>query len=808
MTLAQWEYRMKPRGQRETTSLSLQAGADSKICTQRRARLKRRCLLQLAAAAMLLTVRHVPAQGTAFTYQGRLNEGGSPANGVYDIRASLYLTNSGGTVFAGPLTNPAVAVSNGLFTITLDYGSVFEGATYWLQIGVRSNNVGGFTILSPRQQLTPTPYALFANTSSNLSGTVSAAQLSGTVGNGQLANSAISINAGTGLSGGGTVALGGSTTLNNTGVLSVTGNADITVSTVGGAVTLGDTATSADTASTIVRRDTGGNFSAASITLDGNLNLPTTTATTGIIYSGAGTLVHAYGVQDFFAGPSAGNLTTSGNGNTGLGYLALSSIVDGSGNTASGAYALNFNTSGTHNTANGYHALYSNTTGSENTASGRSALHNNTTGTQNTADGVQALNLNSSGSNNTAMGYQALYSNSNGIHNTAVGYRALVNNTTGSENTANGRAALYNNTTGAQNTAGGAQALNFNSDGNHNTANGYQALFSSTSASDNTANGYQALYSNTSGYQNTANGSQALYFNTSGYYNTANGYQALNFNTSGFENTANGYQALSSSTGGSDNTANGFAALLSLTTGDFNTANGMDALRALTSGDDNTADGVYSLGLLTVGNHNTALGYEAGVNVTSGTNNIEIGNAGAGSDNQTIRLGDSQTSTFIAGIYNSTVTAAQVYVNANGRLGIFSSSRRYKDNIQTLGEASAALYALRPVTFKYKPGIDSGGVPQFGLIAEEVNQVDPDLVVHDEQHGIYTVRYEAVNVMLLNEFLKEHRKVQAQEMEIGEQTTELQELHRRIDAQNSVNAQLNRRLEALEKIVLERKLTE
>ena len=181
------------------------------------------------------------AQGTAFTYQGQLQNNGSPASGTYNLTFSLFNTNSGGVPVAGPVTNNAVVVTNGLFTVLIDFGAACSPANqYWLQIGVETNGVSSFTTLMPRQQLTPTPYAIFANTSSNLSGTVSAAQLNGTVGNSQLANSSITVNAGAGLSGGGTVALGGTTTLNNAGVLSVTGNADITATTVGGAVTLGD----------------------------------------------------------------------------------------------------------------------------------------------------------------------------------------------------------------------------------------------------------------------------------------------------------------------------------------------------------------------------------------------------------------------------------------------------------------------------------------------------------------------------------------------------------------------------------------
>ena len=278
----------------------------------------------LAALMLFAGANWAGAQGTAFTYQGQLMDTGAPANGLYDLQFVLYSASAGGSQAGPVLTNAATAVSNGLFTVTLDFGAgIFTGANYWLDIAARTNGSGTFTELSPRQQLTPTPYAIFATTSSNVSGTVSAAQLSGTVNDTQLTHSAITLDVGPGLSGGGRVALGNSTTLTNTGVLTVTGNADITAATVGGAVTLGDTATSADTASTLVKRDGSGNFSTASITLDGNLTLPATTATAGVIYSGPATLVSSYGSQNFFAGLGAGNLTLSGSENTGVGFQSL-----------------------------------------------------------------------------------------------------------------------------------------------------------------------------------------------------------------------------------------------------------------------------------------------------------------------------------------------------------------------------------------------------------------------------------------------------------------------------------------------------
>ncbi len=325
---------------------------------------------------------------------------------------------------------------------------------------------------------------------------VAAANLTGTVSNGQLANNSIAIAAGTGLSGGGIVTLGGATTLNNTGVLSVTGNADITVSTTGGAVALGDTATNAAKANSVVKRDANGSFSATNITLSGNLNLPDTTTNGGIIYSGTNPILHAYGAANLFVGLGAGNFMMSGSANT-------------------------------------------------------------------------------------------------------------------------------------------------------------------------------------------------------------------------------------------------------------------------------------------------AVGYQAGYNIATGSNNICIGNPGDAADTNVIRIGTNQTQTFIAGI--SGVTAASgvaVYVNPSGQLGTLTSSARFKRDIRRMDDASEALYALRPVTFHYKPELDPQAIPQFGLVAEEVEEVDPKLVARDDQDRPYTVRYEAVNAMLLNEFLKEHRKVEAQHIEIEELKARLEKLEQSLDAKN------------------------
>jgi len=328
-----------------------------------------------------------------------------------------------------------------------------------------------------------------------------------------------------------------------------------------------------------------------------------------------------------------------------------------------------------------------------------------------------------------------------------------------------------------ENTAEGQDALFHLISGSGNTAIGFDALFSNTNGAFNTATGFSALSSNTTGGYNTANGTNALDGNTTGFENTANGFEALLHNNADF-NTANGALALRGNTTGGNNTANGFEALRNNTTGGNNTANGVDALYSNTSGSNNTANGLSALFNNTTGGDNIALGVLAGANLTKGSNNIDIGNLGVAAEANTIRIGKqgTQKATFIAGIIGAPVAGVTVHINGTGQLGIGPpSSVRFKEQIKPMDKASEAILALKPVTFRYKPELDPDGIPQFGLVAEEVEKVNPDLVARDDQGKVYTVRYDVVNAMLLNEFLKEHRTVQElkstaarQEATIGE----------------------------------------
>jgi Chaperone of endosialidase len=348
---------------------------------------------------------------------------------------------------------------------------------------------------------------------------------------------------------------------------------------------------------------------------------------------------------------------------------------------------------------------------------------------------------------NTAEGDDALFNLSTGIDNTALGFQALYGNTTGSGNTAIGDHALFVNTAGNNNTASGHLALGFNISGSGNTANGFEALYGNNTGDSNTAIGVDALYSNNTGSENTAIGNFALFNNTTGIGNVADGVAALQQNTTGNANTAIG-----------DGT------LVGNTTGRFNTANGGNALQRNTVGNNNTAVGESALFTNTTGSNNIAVGQNAGSDLTVGDNNIDIGYnvVGLAGESNTIRIGDTNiTKTIIRGISGATVAnGVAVRVNANGRLGTAPSSVRFKRDIKSMGKASEAIFALNPITFRYKEELDPEGVPQFGLVAEEVEKINPDLVVRDEQGKVNSVRYEQVNAMLLNEFLKEHRKVQ------------------------------------------------
>ena len=334
----------------------------------------------------------------------------------------------------------------------------------------------------------------------------------------------------------------------------------------------------------------------------------------------------------------------------------------------------------------------------------------------------------------TAEGQNALFSLSTGVGNTALGSFSLKTVSTGSYNTAVGAGTLVANTAD-QNTAAGVVALLSNTTGAYNTATGALALLSNVSGDFNSAFGQGALASNTAGADNTASGAGALFHNTIGTSNTADGFQALNFNSSGTGNTAIGYQALLHNE---------------------------------------------------TGTANIALGAFAGMNRTIGDANIDIGNPGVGGESNTIRIGSSplQLATYIAGISGASIPNGNtVMVNSDGHLGTIVSSRRFKQNIKPMDNASQAIFRLQPVTFRYKSNIDPAGISQFGLVAEDVEKVNPDLIVRDKERKPYSVRYDQVNAMVLNEFLKDHHRLEAEQTKVQEQDVTIGQLRLKLAQQ-------------------------
>ena len=383
----------------------------------------------------------------------------------------------------------------------------------------------------------------------------------------------------------------------------------------------------------------------------------------------------------------------------------------------------------------------------------------------------------------------------NGLFNVWQGDDALLNDTTGAGNSAFGWRALFATTDGSFNTGIGGGALVLNN-GSSNTAVGAAALLLNTTGNWNTAAGTDAMVSNDIGSYNDAFGGYALSSNVDGDFNGAFGEAALGSNVSGMNNTAIGDDALFNN----DYDGAGMA--------NFNTAVGAHALGSNIDGAANTAIGESAFGDNGSGSHNTVVGWQAGPGV-EGNDNIYIGATsglpGGGSEDGTIRIGDPTfvSACFIAGISGQTASGGVgVFIDGNGKLGTLTSSARFKEDIKPMDKASELIFSLKPVTFRYKKAIDASGIPQFGLVAEDVAKVNPDLVVLDKEGKPYMVRYETVNAMLLNEFLKEHRKVQAQERKIREQEATIAELEKgfqsvvaRLKEQDSKIQKVSARLE-------------
>lgn len=356
--------------------------------------------------------------------------------------------------------------------------------------------------------------------------------------------------------------------------------------------------------------------------------------------------------------------------------------------------------------------------------------------------------------------------------NTRYGVAALANNGGegfGGANTAVGTGALQFDTVGFWNTAIGVDALGDNTDGNFNTASGVNALWHNITGNDNTAMGVNSLWANTTGNANTATGRGALFANTTANANVATGFLSMHLNTVGYSNTAIGNRSLYSNIDGYNNTVSGF-----------------QALSSNVDGHDNTVIGAWARANGNSGSGNLILGAFAGINDNGvGSNNIIVAHTGVPDDNDTTRIGEFQTRTFIAGIQGVTTDsndAVGVVIDSNGQLGTISSSRRYKEDINDMGSSSDRLLQLHPVTFRYKDAYTNGEQPlDYGLIAEEVAEVFPELVVFNDKNQPETVKYRLLSSLLLNELQKQHSRLSGQVAEINELKDQLTELSQLVD---------------------------
>jgi hypothetical protein len=630
-----------------------------------------------------------------------------------------------------------------------------------------------------------------------------------------------------------------------------------------------------------------------------NLDLDPTTAATGMITKNGTRFLHNFGGSNTFLGENAGNLTTTGVGNTGNGLAALQFNTDGIFNTAIGHVALRDNTGGNQNTAIGAQALGRNTGGSANVAAGNTSLLNNSTGAFNTSLGWSALQANTNGDNNAAIGASALFNNT-GDNNVAIGFSAGIDATTGSNNiylgadvagVAGESNAMYLGKQGVQtktvvagvrntpvingemvlidvngrlgsapvgpglNSVGSAEVIDgsltasdlaANSVGTSEVAFNYagsaseggaasdlacvacvapgELSFSFAALGSNTFSGTQTIngsnldldastvtagnitkdgtaFLHNFGNNNTFVGINAGNLTTTGNGgNTASGFGALQQVAIGSFNTASGIRALNLMTNGSGNTATGTQALRDNTTGNFNTATGIHSLENSLTTHGNTAAGAFALQFSTgtmntafgyaalldnsTGSHNVAVGDWAGADATTGSNNIYLGAdvRGVAGEENTMYLGKrgTQTRTFIAGVRGVTTTSAgaiNVVIDPNGQLGTVSSSRRFKEDIHDMGSASRPVLSLRPVTFRYSRTFGDGAKPiQYGLIAEEVAEVFPELAIRNADGQIETVQYQTLSVLLLNEMQQQQKRIESLERQVAALISSLRSL--------------------------------
>ncbi len=671
-------------------------------------------------------------QGTAFTYQGQLQNDGSPADGSYDMVFTLFATNIAGVSIAGPVTNAATAVSDGFFTTTIDFGpGAWDGQTNWLEIAVSTNGANAFSTLAPREQIMPVPYAIFANTAINVLGTVNPSQLSGPISLAQLPATVIT-NGATGVSISGAF-IGNGSGLTNLNSARLTSNF-------------------------------GSNFYLG----------PAGNTTT----SGADNTANGY--QALFHGGTY-------SWNTANGAQALYENTSGTDNTATGFQTLYSNMSGGLNTATGVEALQANTIGSQNTANGSDALYLNTTGSYNTANGAYALYSNTTGNDNTANGWEALYNSTTGVDNMADGYFSLLLSTKGSFNTAAGVAALLNNTSGSNNIALGYQAGYSITTGSSNIDIGNVGV---SSDSGIIRIGTPGIHANTfiAGVIN-GNGAGLTNLNASQLTGTVpvaqlpaavvtNNDTAVTFNTLTLDNTLNLPDPVSFDAAGNpflySSAGNG-----NLFIGDFAGASAGEGAR-------NTACGDDALGSNAGGSNNIALGYQAGYNFTGlESSNIDIGNEGVAGENDIIRIGAGQTATYLAG---NVYASGAVFSNGVDLV----SDRNAKENFVSVNPVQVLdKVTSMPVTeWNYKTDTGTrhiGPMAQDFYSAFNVGTDDKHISMVDEG-GVALAAIQGLNRKVENELKTKDAEIQRLEQQndsLAEQLSQLLSAVKSLEARNA-----------------------
>jgi len=782
-------------------------------------------------AFLVFLSSNVSAQTTpTISYQGELLNNGAPASGMTTIKVLIYQSATGGT----PLytETDTVNVVNGIFNVaigsitpllpTLDFRK-----QYYLAISINSS-----AELSPRSLVSFAPYAFRALIADGVSG--------GAVGslNGESGSVTLTGTNGITISNNAPNIIIGSTgvqSLNTAGgKLTLVGAGGTTITDTGSVLTIRSTTFTGGTGIQAVQNSDG----AIALTNAGGpiatLGLAQQNATTGQILTWKGTawrpasapfsavqnadstitITNPNGPIDTIGlarqNASTGQVlvwngsawrpqTVSGLGNDSIKnlgdarvYLSRSSLYLGAGagthdqqvgnqfgglNTAVGIQAMDSTTDGGGNAAIGFQALFNNTTGGGNTAAGDAALFSNKTGHDNTASGSGALYDNTTGFSNCGFGWSAGQSTASGSGNTAIGAGALRNDS-GSNNVAIGYDAMDESGGGFSRGVSHIVAIGDSS----LMQDAYEYNSGSDSTIENTAIGSGSLRWTNSGAYNTGTGFQALHQNVSGYRNTANGVQVL-WNNLGSNNTAVGSNAMFTNTSGWSNVAMGINSLYKNTTGSTNTAIGDSALYANTSGVSNTALGFLALSQNTIGNNNVAVGDNSGPASSGLTNTISIGSGAQATVNGQVMLGNpGVTSLYCAGAYfATTANAANLYVASNGQIMRSTSSARYKTDIHDLDINTERLYDLRPVSYISK--ID--GKPYFGLVAEDVARVLPELAEYARSKDVIpgstsdvmipdAVKYPMLSVLLLDELKKEHAKIASQEKIIADMERRLE----------------------------------